>query len=177
LNSNWFISNKYAASLGDNSQEQANEAVSMQEFGHIAIVVGVLTVVAGFGFAIMTWAYSGAGSVSIVFREIIPVPVDLVDSSRSTFQRGIANYIRGQYRRANEAFSQVLTAHPDCSAAQHNLALTYANLRQDDKAAKALLKASQLYLNQTDQASINLVKQHLESIRRRKNARNSDTVS
>jgi tetratricopeptide (TPR) repeat protein len=147
------------------------------EFGHVAVVIGVLTVVAGFGFGIMTWAYSGAGSVSVLFREVIPVPVDLDDSRRSLFQRGIANYIRGQYRLASEAFSQVLAAYPDCSAAQHNLGLTYANLRQDDKAAKALLKASQLYLDRADPASINLIKQHLESIRRRKNTRNTDTVS
>jgi tetratricopeptide (TPR) repeat protein len=136
-------------------------------------LIAVLVVVAGFGIGIMTWAYSGSGSIAVLFREVMPIPDGLSDSTQSAFQRGIASYIRGQYRIAIEAFNQVLQQTPDCIAAQHNLGLSLANARQDDKAAKALLKASELYLSTDDRASAQLVKQQLEKIRQRKKSQES----
>jgi tetratricopeptide (TPR) repeat protein len=137
---------------------------------NLLTVIAVLLAVAGFGVGVMTWAYSGSGSIAVLFREVMPIPTNLADRAQSNFQQGIASYIRGQYRLSIEAFNQVLQQAPDCIAAQHNLGLALANARQDDRAAKALLKASELYLAADDRASAQLVKQQLEKIRQRKSA-------
>ncbi|MBE9031781.1 hypothetical protein IQ266_18770 [filamentous cyanobacterium LEGE 11480] len=141
------------------------------EPGKLITAIGALGLVASFGVGIMSWAYKGAGSVAVLFREVMPVPKTLAASGQPLFQQGIAAYITGQYRRAAERFEQVLKQQTDCAAAAHNLGLAHANLRQDDRAARDLLKAAELYLQQDDRASADLVKRQLEKLRQRKLAR------
>lgn len=139
----------------------------------LIIAIVVLGFVASFGVGIMIWAYQGSGSVAVIFREVIPVPVNLADDALTRFQAGVAAYIAGQYRRAADAFTQVIQQYPDCAAAVHNLGLSLANQRQDDRAARQLLKAADLYFVQADPDSADLVKAQLLKLRQRKRDRES----
>jgi tetratricopeptide (TPR) repeat protein len=141
------------------------------EFRNFFIAIGTLGLVAGLGLGIMIWAYTGAGSVAVLFQEVMPVPTGLPEAQQQLFQQGIAAYIAGRYHRATERFTQVAQQQQDCVAAVHNLGLACANLRQDDRAARALLKAAEMYLKQGDTASAELVKTQLLKLRQRKLAR------
>jgi tetratricopeptide (TPR) repeat protein len=135
---------------------------------HFFTVITVLLLIAGSSLGVMVWAYQGAGSVAVLFAEVMPVPSELSGTSQQLFQEGIGAYITGRYRRALDRFTQVTSQSPDCTAALHNLGLTLANLRQDDKATKYLLQAADRYLEADDKASAELVKQQLTKLRSRK---------
>jgi tetratricopeptide (TPR) repeat protein len=146
------------------------------EVTNLLTVITLLSLVAGLGLGIMVWAYQGSGSISVLFTEVMPVPDGLSAIGQQWFQAGVTAYIRGQYRRARDRFTQVAAQHPTCAAAIHNLGLTYANLRQDDQATKHLLRAVELYLqndapNFADPDSAALIKQQLRKLRSRKLAR------
>jgi hypothetical protein len=137
------------------------------DLGNSIIAIVTLGGVAASGLGILIWAYSGAGSVVVLFREVMPVPEDLGATEQTLFQQGVAAYITGQYRRSAERFSQIRT-HP---AALHNLGLALANLRQDDRATRELLNAAAAYQEIDDRPAIDLVKQQLTKIRQRKRDR------
>jgi tetratricopeptide (TPR) repeat protein len=141
------------------------------ETSHLGLVVVVLFGVAGSFVGTMLWAYQGSGSVAVLFREVMPVPVGLPDGARSAFQSGVSAYIAGNYRPAISSFSKVLQADPGCIAARHNCGLAYANLRQEDSAMVSLLKAAEGYGAIGDSNSVALIKRQLEAIRERKLSR------
>jgi tetratricopeptide (TPR) repeat protein len=130
-------------------------------------VLALLALVASVGIGVMVWAYLGSGSVSVLFTEVNPVPPSLPDASQPAFQTGIRAYIRGHYRRAIVSFNRVIEQQPRCAAAQHNLGLAYANLRQDDRATLHLLKAAQLYAEQRNPVGVVFVKSHLQTLQLR----------
>jgi hypothetical protein len=138
---------------------------------NLTIVIGVLGLVATSFVGSMVWAYKGSGSVAVLFREVVPVPVGLSEGARRQFQAGVSDYIAGRYRRALSHFTQVLQGDPTCAAARHNCGLAYANLRQEDSAMVSLLAAAETYGTSGDNASVGLVKRHLSAIRSRKLAR------
>ncbi len=141
------------------------------EWGNLIAAIVTLGCVAIFGLGMMIWAYNGAGSVAVLFREVIPVPQDLSGTHQRLFQQGVAAYISGQYRRSVDRFSQILNQSAPCAAAVHNLGLSLANLRQDDRATRQLLKAAALYQTAGDSNSADLVKRQLVKLRQRKLAR------
>jgi tetratricopeptide (TPR) repeat protein len=141
------------------------------ETPNLPIVIAVLASVAAIGIGSMVWAYSGSGSVTVLFREIMPVPSGLGEDAINRFQRGIGLYLGGRYRKAIDCFNEVLQQEPQLAAAYHNRGLCLANLRQDDGAVLSLLKAADLYLAAADRDSAGLVKQQVLALRERKLAR------
>ncbi len=135
---------------------------------NLAIVLAVLISIAGFGAGAMIWAYAGAGSVAVLFQEVISPPAGLNAEALHNFQIGIGAYLRRRYRSAIAAFTQVLETEPNCAAAYHNCGLALANLDQTDKATASLLKAAELYFDRGDGRSADLVKQHLTALKTRK---------
>jgi hypothetical protein len=152
------------------------------EIANLRIVIAVLLLVVGSSLGIMLWAYQGAGSVSALFAEVMPMPPvsvgirPLSEEAQRLFQEGVSGYIRGKYRRSVDRFSRVVAAEAGCAAAVHNLGLALANSRQDDKATAQLLKAGTLYLQAEDPASAALVKLHLNKLRSAVVARRSPVV-
>jgi tetratricopeptide (TPR) repeat protein len=138
----------------------------------ITLAIGVLGSIGLVGGGFLVWAYRGAGSVGILFREVMPLPAGLSPAAEQQFQQGIATYIRGQYARSVDHFKQVNATQPQpCVAAVHNLGLAWANLKQDDRAVRELLRAADLYAQQDDTASVDLVKQQLLNLRQRRSDR------
>jgi hypothetical protein len=141
------------------------------ELGNLFAAIVTIGGVAMFGVGMLIWAYKGAGSVAVLFIEVIPVPAELSGLEQQLFQQGIAAYITGRYRRSVDRFSQIIGQSDTCVAAVHNLGLSLANLRQDDRATRELLKAAALYQTAGDSNSADLVKRQLTQLRQRKLAR------
>ncbi len=136
------------------------------------IVLIAITLVASFGIGSMVWAYVGAGSRAVLFNEPIS---KLVDDEKTeaiqSFQQGVAAFQSGRYPTAIEHFTQAIQLTPNFAEAYHDRGLALANLRRDDDATFNLVKASELYLEKGDRASLTLVKQNLKALKARKQAR------
>lgn len=136
----------------------------------------LVVVVAGVGVGAMIYAYVGAGSLSILFEQAIPLPATLPDSEAGTeaavqFQHGYNAYQQKNYRKAIDYFGLAIQQVSTFAEAYHNRGLACANLRQDDDSVVNLLSASKLYEQQEKGEQLTLLKQHLEAIRERKLAR------
>ena len=143
------------------------------------IALSVIVVAAlGIGMGTMTWAYSGKGSISVLFKEPILNSPEFpdTDSGRKAaayFQAGIEAYQSGNYRQAQDNFTsaieQVATAE-----AYHNRGLIFANLRSDGEAVADLIRASELYQEQGNGSAIDTIKQNLAGLKQRKLERDKE---
>jgi tetratricopeptide (TPR) repeat protein len=138
---------------------------------NLLAVLSVVTIVSGVGIGSMVWAYVGAGSQEVLFKD--PILVDLLPTTAAinALQQGCLEYQAGQYQRAIDSFNQAILLDPTCAEAFHNRGLSWANLRRDDDATLNLVKASELYLARGDRPSVDLIKQNLTALKARKVAR------
>jgi tetratricopeptide (TPR) repeat protein len=137
---------------------------------NLVAVVGVVAIVAGFGIGSMVWAYVGSGSRQVLFPEPIVIELPETEATKA-FQQGCLAYQSGRYQAAIDPFNQAIQLDPTFAEAFHNRGLTWANLRRDDDATINLVKASELYLERGDRASVSVIKQNLEALKARKIAR------
>lgn len=146
------------------------------ETANFLIVFIAIAVVAGVGIGSMIWAYVGAGSRAVLFKEpILNVISDQKNEALQQFQQGITAFREGRYPAAIEQFTQVIQLDSTLAEVYHDRGLAFANLRRDDDATFNLVKASELYLERGDRASVTIVKQNLEALKARKQAREKAT--
>ncbi|MEG3861185.1 hypothetical protein [Microcoleus sp. herbarium12] len=137
------------------------------------IALSVIVVAAlGIGLGTMTWAYSGKGSISVLFKEpILNSPsFPATDSGRKAaayFQAGIEAYQSGNYRQAQDDFTSAIE-QVGTAEAYHNRGLIFANLRSDGEAVADLLRASELYQQQGNVRAIDTIKENLAGLKQRK---------
>ncbi|TAG63376.1 MAG: hypothetical protein EAZ28_01170 [Oscillatoriales cyanobacterium] len=137
------------------------------------IALSVIVVAAlGIGMGTMTWAYSGKGSISVLFKEPILNSPEFpdTDSGRKAaayFQAGIEAYQSGNYRKAEDKFTSAIQ-QVSTAEAYHNRGLIFANLRSDGEAVADLIRASELYQEQGNGSAIDSIKQNLEALKQRK---------
>lgn len=142
------------------------------ETANFLIVFIAITVVAGIGIGSMVWAYVGAGSRAVLFKEpIFNIVSEQENEALQQFQQGIVAFREGRYPSAIEQFTQVIQLDSTFAEVYHDRGLAFANLRRDDDATFNLVKASELYLERGDRASVTIVKQNLEALKARKQAR------
>ena len=146
------------------------------ETTNFLIVFIAITVVDGVGIGSMIWAYVGAGSRAVLFKEpILNIVSDQKNEALQQFQQGIIAFREGRYLAAIEQFTQVIQLDSTLAEVYHDRGLAFANLRRDDDATFNLVKASELYLERGDRASVTIVKQNLEALKVRKQAREKAT--
>ncbi|MEC4803352.1 MAG: hypothetical protein SAJ12_21780 [Jaaginema sp. PMC 1079.18] len=126
-----------------------------------------IALVALIGGGAMFWAYRGRGSIQQVFTTPISALTLPEDAASKDFQQGCDAFSQGKYYQAQSYFSQAIARLPDFAEAYHNLGLTEANLRQDNKAVASLIQASEQYGQRGDRAGIALIKEHLAILRDR----------
>ncbi|MEL6263667.1 MAG: tetratricopeptide repeat protein [Cyanobacteria bacterium J06626_6] len=103
----------------------------------------------------------------------IPFPDAVIDDpsiplsgpARELFVAAVGTFKAGDYRGTLDRFAQLLEKEPNCAEAFHNLGLAYANLGDNDKALRSLLKASAAYDQQGTKAGIERIKQDLERLK------------
>jgi thioredoxin-like negative regulator of GroEL len=135
--------------------------------------IGVVAAIAIFGLGTMIRAYSGSGSLAVLFTEpIAPNPAPSLNPEAATrFQQGCDLYRAQKYQQARDRFTQATQLDNTFAEAFHNLGLVTANLRQDNAAAQHLLQAGDRYLEQSNLDGYSQVKQALESLKARKEAK------
>ena len=140
------------------------------------IVLIAIGAVAGIGIGSMVWAYVGAGSRAVLFEEPISKgDLDLKNEALQSFEEGILEFKKRRYLAAIEHFTQAIQLNPTAAEIYHDRGLAFANLRRDDDATFNLVKASELYLERGDRDSVTIVKQNLEALKARKQAREKTT--
>ncbi|NER37850.1 MAG: hypothetical protein F6J93_28480 [Oscillatoria sp. SIO1A7] len=137
----------------------------------LLIAAIALAAVIGIGVGVMLRAYIGAGSISVLFPEPIPAPAeppaDLESAAMEYFEQGLEAYRSGNYRQALDRLNLAIELASNFAEAYHNRGMTFANLRQDNEAARNLVIASELYAQQGKPEAIALVKQNLEKLKSR----------
>jgi hypothetical protein len=133
----------------------------------------VIAMVSIFALGSMIQAYSGSGSLAVLFTEPIapnPLPTTNPDAA-AQFQLGCEAFGQAKYRQASDRFAQVIKLDETFGEAFHNLGLVTANLRQDNNASQHLLKAGECYLEQGNTAGYEQVKEALGLLKARKLAK------
>lgn len=133
-------------------------------------MIGIVTII---GLGSMIQAYSGSGSLAVLFTEpIAPNPLPTLNpDAAAQFQQGCEAYKRGKYRQAGDRFTKAAQMDETFAEAFHNLGLVTANLRQDNNAAQHLLLAGERYLAQSNTTGYDQVKQALGLLKARKLAK------
>ncbi len=97
---------------------------------------------------------------------VIEQPSVVIDSAAlTTFVGAVGTYKAGDYRGSIEQFTAVLAQAPNCAEAFHNLGLAYANIGDNDKSLRSLLKAGDAYDQQATKAGIDRIKQDLKALK------------
>jgi tetratricopeptide (TPR) repeat protein len=127
-----------------------------------------LLLIAGGGLGAMLFAYWGKGSVAVVFPEPIaanpPAPT-LNSEAAALFEKGCESYRAGRYRQAVTRFTEALQLDAKCAEAYHNRGRATANLRRVTDAVADLVKASELYLQQSKVTELAQLKQDLATLK------------
>ena len=136
----------------------------------------VIAIVAGVALGAMTYAYIGSGSTEVLFKDPVLLPPalplgDAGNKASALFQQGYDAFQAGNYRQAVDKFSKTIQMVSTFAEAYHNRGLAFANLRQDDDSVLNLVKAGEFYLQQGNQEAIAIIKQNLEALKARKQAR------
>jgi hypothetical protein len=129
----------------------------------------VVMAVVGGSMGFMVWVYRRPLENRALFLEpVTTLSMPLSSTARQTFEAGCRAFQSGQFSSAIKTFMKVSKAEPTCGEAYQNYGLAQANLGIDDLAAKALVKASDIYAQQGNRVGLELVKQQLERLAERR---------
>ncbi|MDJ0707574.1 MAG: hypothetical protein QNJ46_30225 [Leptolyngbyaceae cyanobacterium MO_188.B28] len=119
----------------------------------------------GIGVGSIAITYFRPLGTAIVFAAPIPSSsISLSSTAAEQFQQGCEAFQAGQYRRAINAFSQVLETAPACAEALHNRGRGQANLGDNNLSVRDLLAAGERYDKQGSKAGVDQVKGDMERI-------------
>ena len=136
------------------------------ETPNLLIWAAVILGIAGFAVGAMVNAYLKPIARAPFPDAAIDRPsIPLSEAALTTFVGAVGTYKAGDYRGAVEQFAQVAAQQPTCAEAWHNLGLAYANVGDNDKAVRSLLKASDAYDKQATKAGLDRIKQDLERLK------------
>ncbi|MGB7087947.1 MAG: hypothetical protein WBD47_20485 [Phormidesmis sp.] len=91
--------------------------------------------------------------------------IPLSQATMTRFVGAVGTFKAGDYRGAIEQMTPVLEQEPNCAEAWHNVGLAYANIGDNNKAVRSLLKASDAYDKQDTKAGLDRIKQELETLK------------
>ena len=128
-----------------------------------AVVIGATS----FAVGSMVKAYrKPIEQVPFAERVIDQPSVAVSTEALSAFVGAVGTFKSGDYRGAVDQFTEVLSKEPNCAEGVHNLGLAYANIGDNDKALRSLLKAGDAYDKQGTKEGIEQIKQDLETLKR-----------
>ena len=116
------------------------------------------------------------GSMVSAYRkpiEQVPFPDAIIDQpsvavsteALNTFVGAVGTYKASDYRGAVDQFTEVLSKEPNCAEAFHNMGLASANIGDNDKALRSLLKAGDAYDKQGTKEGIEQIKRDLKTLK------------
>ena len=136
------------------------------EIPNFLIWASVVLGIAGFAMGSMINAFRQPIKQAPFPDAVIDQPsIPLAQASLSTFCGAVGTYKAGDYRGAIEQFTQVIEETPYCAEAWHNVGLAYANVGDNNKAVRSLLKAGDAYDKQATKSGIDRLKQDLKALK------------
>lgn len=122
--------------------------------------------IAGFAISSMLSAFRRPIEQTPFPDAVIDQPsIPLAETAMVAFVGAVGTYRAGDYRKAIEQLTPVVEQEPNCAEAWHNIGLAYANVGDNNKAVRSLLKASDAYDKQGTKAGIDRIKQDLEVLK------------
>ena len=127
-----------------------------------AVVLGI----GGFAIGSMVNAYLQPIPAIPFKDEVVDEPsMPLTGADLEAFVGAVGTYLSGDYRGAIEQFTQVIEAEKGCAEAWHNVGLAYANVGDNNKAVRSLLKASDAYDKQGTKEGLDRIKENMERLK------------
>ncbi len=131
-------------------------------------VIWAIVVLGTAGFAIISMLRAFRKPV-----DKIPFPTAVIDrpslvineAAMIGFVGAVGTFKATDYPGATEQFAKVVEQEPNCAEAWHNLGLAYANIGDNNKAVRSLLKASDAYDKQATKEGLDRIKQDLETLK------------
>ncbi len=122
--------------------------------------------IAGFAISSMLIAFRRPIDQTPFPNAVIDQPsIPLTEAARIAFVGAVGTYKAGDYRKVIEQLTPVVEQEPNCAEAWHNIGLAYANVGDNNKAVRSLLKAGDAYDQQGTKAGIDRIKQDLEALK------------
>ncbi|MEL6779288.1 MAG: tetratricopeptide repeat protein [Cyanobacteria bacterium J06597_16] len=122
--------------------------------------------IAGFAIVSMVNAFRTPITVAPFPNSTVDSPgIPLADLAMTRFVGAVGTYKAGDYRGAIEQLTTVIEQEPNCAEAWHNVGLAYANVGDNSKAVRSLLKASDLYDQQATKEGLDRIKRDLEILK------------
>ncbi|MFK8183836.1 MAG: tetratricopeptide repeat protein [Phormidesmis sp.] len=136
------------------------------EILNFAVWAVVVLGIGGFAIASMISAFRKPVTQTPFPNTTVKAPsIPLTDSASSAFIAATATHNAGDYRKAIEQLTPVVEQEPNCAEAWHNIGLAYANVGDNNKAVRSLIKASDAYDKQGTKAGIDQIKTDLERLK------------
>ena len=136
------------------------------ELTNFAIWAAVVLGIGGFAIAAMIRAfYNPLTRVPFPSDPVASPSIPLTQPANSAFAAAVATHKAGDYRKAIEQLTPVVEQEPNCAEAWHNIGLAYANIGDNNKAVRSLLRASDAYDKQGTKEGIERIKKDLETLK------------
>ncbi|MGB3300148.1 MAG: hypothetical protein WBA76_17945 [Phormidesmis sp.] len=136
------------------------------EISNFVIWAVVVFGIAGFAITSMLSAFRQPVDQIPFPNNVVDCPsIPLSEAALADFTGAVGTYKATDYRKALEQFTQVVEQEPSCAEAWHNIGLAYANVGDNNKAVRSLLKASDAYDKQGTKAGIDQIKADLETLK------------
>ena len=138
-------------------------SVTAMEISNFIVWAVVVFGIAGFAITSMLSAFRKPIAETPFPDAVLDSPsIPLSSSATSAFTGAVGTYKAGDYRGAIEQLTPVVESEPNCAEAWHNIGLAYANVGDNNKAVRSLLKASEAYDKQATKSGIDRIKQDLK---------------
>lgn len=126
------------------------------------VVLGI----GGFAIGAMINAYlQPVPEVPFKDEVVESLSMPLSSAAQEAFIGAVGTYKAGDYRGAIEQFTKVIEEEKGCAEAWHNTGLAYANVGDNNKAVRSLLKASDAYDKQGTKEGLDRIKQNLQTLK------------
>ena len=123
------------------------------EISNFVVWAVVILGVGGFAIASMLSAFRTPVDRIPFPDDVIETPsIPLSEAAMAGYVGAVGTYRAKDYRGALDRLTEVVEQEPNCAEAWHNIGLAYANVGDNNKAVRSLLKASDAYDKQGTKA-------------------------
>jgi len=136
------------------------------EISNFIIWAVVVFSIAGFAITSMLSAFRQPIDQIPFADTVVEHPsIPLSEAAMTGFVGAVGTYKATDYRGALEQFTKVVEQEPSCAEAWHNIGLAYANVGDNNKAVRSLLKAADAYDKQGTKEGLDRLKEDLETLK------------
>lgn len=168
--SGWFYSDCFSHRFPNGPPQAVGYTTaylpSSMEISNFIVWAVVVFGIAGFAITSMLSAFRQPIDQIPFPDTVVDCPsIPLSEAAMLGFTGAVGTYKATDYRGALEQFTKVVEQEPSCAEAWHNIGLAYANVGDNNKAARSLLKAADAYDKQGTKEGLDRLKEDLETLK------------